>query len=527
MPKIIDPDSIAQTTDIVFDTSARTIQVLSTGAISATGASRDNGITMQCLYSFSKEEWRTDTTLIKFPFPLISITAESFELVNGWDFLDDSSRELVRDAGWALKDAGGVSLEEYMNVATLGNFDNSGTDQAYYLQVTGGTPTDTVTAGEVNQPVKIFGDATHGNFDYRDLFIMYLREQGKLYGQYDLLTEQGLSAVTYQKYALPLSNGTDLKITVADTGIDSDSNGTADVAPYDDMNITYLSGNNFYTTDQGTYAVDDVVQDGAGRWYICTGAGTTDATDYADLGTMAGAGTATFIAYSGERLIGSTYYAYRVIVDANVDNTGENPTAEQIYEFVQFSLRQTLDIDAGAGTERGDIADDLLAFVGDTLITKEGVYVDDFNASDTNRITLTDVSGSANTFPFVAAGVIFFNDNLQNDTNAVYRIFFTNDDAGDDAGDDYATTGAITIQDNSSVDIEGNVSAQPSVSFDFDYDGNIQRGAASAGTDAPYTAVAIGLDTAQYVITTGTIARSTSNSVNFVSSLERNYLNPA
>jgi hypothetical protein len=60
----------------------------------------------------------------------------------------------------------------------------------------------------------------------------------------------------------------------------------------------------------------------------------------------------------------------------------------------------------------------------------------------------------------------------------------------------------------------------------FDYDGNIQRGAGSAGTDAPITVVAQGLSNAQYVKATGTIARSTANSISLVSSLERNYSNP-
>jgi hypothetical protein len=39
--------------------------------------------------------------------------------------------------------------------------------------------------------------------------------------------------------------------------------------------------------------------------------------------------------------------------------------------------------------------------------------------------------------------------------------------------------------------IFGTVSAQPSIGFDYDYDGNIQRGGSSAGTNAPFTAVAL------------------------------------
>ncbi len=44
--------------------------------------------------------------------------------------------------------------------------------------------------------------------------------------------------------------------------------------------------------------------------------------------------------------------------------------------------------------------------------------------------------------------------------------------------------------------------------------------------DAPVTIIAIGLFTAQFVITTGTLARSKSNEFTLVSALERNYANP-
>ena len=60
----------------------------------------------------------------------------------------------------------------------------------------------------------------------------------------------------------------------------------------------------------------------------------------------------------------------------------------------------------------------------------------------------------------------------------------------------------------------------------FDYDGNVQGGR-TAGTDAAITAVAIGLSTGQYVSATGTIARSTANSISLVAALERNYENAA
>ena len=63
------------------------------------------------------------------------------------------------------------------------------------------------------------------------------------------------------------------------------------------------------------------------------------------------------------------------------------------------------------------------------------------------------------------------------------------------------------------------------MAFNFDYDGNVQGGRAAA-TNADVTIVAIGLNTAQYVVATGTITRATGLSFGLVSALERNYSNP-
>jgi len=102
MAKIIDPDFINQGTEVIFDPTGKTMQIITGGNISL------DGVTLQALYSFCKEEWKTDNELFKYPFPWIGITAEQFELVNGWDFADTASKELIRDGGWALKDSGGT-----------------------------------------------------------------------------------------------------------------------------------------------------------------------------------------------------------------------------------------------------------------------------------------------------------------------------------------------------------------------------------------------------------------------------------
>jgi hypothetical protein len=229
----------------------------------------------------------------------------------------------------------------------------------------------------------------------------------------------------------------------------------------------------------------------------------------------------TYYTSSQQRSIGGINYNFDVIIDGN------QGTAEQIYEFVQFSLRQQVDIDADAsGQKRGEIQSNLLQFIGDTLRTSTGVYIDDFQSNDTNRLEFTDSSGTVRTFPFVAAGNLLFNDNLRNDAAAIYKIFFTNDDAGDNTGRDFGTQFALIIEQNTiGNSLTGSVGGSSSLAFDYDYDNNIQRGNASSGSDVPFTAVALGLTTAQYVVTTGTITRATGQTVNFVAALERNYLN--
>ncbi len=450
MAKIVDPDLLNQSTEITFDTSAKTI------ALAVAGNLSNDGVSIQCLYSFCKEEWKTDATLIKHPFPLKPIDGPSgtqFDLIGDWSWLNTTTTGLIRDGGWALKDSGGVSQEEWMNVTSLGSFANPGSDQAYYTQGDISSPTDITLTGEVNQAVQVYGDASHGDIDYRGDFIIYLREEGRTYDQYDLITAQNISALTYKKYAMPLSNGSDIKVTHTDAQVA--------LAPYTNVDLTY--------------------------------------------------GTAS-------RNVGGSNYDFDVVIE------GDNKTLEQIYEKVMYQQRQTGDIDEGGGTVRGDTSDKLMYFVGDVLYVQG--YVDSILAADSNRIVFVDDSSTERVNPYAAAGSLNFNAALQNDADAIYRLFFTNDDAGSDAGYDFGTDNAILVKNDSAADISGDVSSAASISFSYDYDGNVQRGAGSAGTDVPVTLVGIGLTGGQYVVATGTITRSKANSFSLVSNDELTYENP-
>ena len=451
MAVIIDPDSLTQGTEVTINAVAKTIKLNIAGNLST------DGVTLQCLYSFIKEEWKNDAALIKYPFPFIAITEEKFEVVNGWDFADVDTRNLIRTGGWTLRNVAGDMLEMFAGIITLGSV--GAADQVYYQQVAAGDPTSIVLAGSVNQAVKIYGDATHGAFDYRAYFKIFVREYQKTYAM-SQISDIGVTDMTSQVYRFPLANAADLKITHADAVMTT--------APYTNMDITW-------------FATPQV------------------------------------------RSVGGVNHNFNVIID------GGNGTAEQIYEFVQFALRQADDIDAGTGTKTGKVAEPLLKFVGDNLnsllTTDGGVYIDNFQTADTNRLFFVDNAGVTVSFPYVAAISIQFGENLIADPNAIFYVFFTNDDAGDNTGRDFGTANAIVVKDDAGANMTGTVAGAEFKQFSFDYDGNVQRGAASAGLDAPITVVAIGLSTAQYVKATGTLSRSTSNTVSLVPGLERNYKN--
>ena len=526
MALITDPDQLNQGTEVTYDTSGLTIALALAGNLS------EDGVTGQCLYSFSKEEWLNDANLIKFTFPMLAITPEQFEFgSNGskfsdWKPLNDATRKLVRTAGWREYDNAGANLREYVGIITLGSIDATSKtvgDKVTYAFASDSGVTQMTYAGPADEAIQTYGDAANGNFDKRsDVLTLYIRIQGKTYDS-ATTTSIGVSTITYKVERFPLSEGPDSNITVTDIEIDANSDGTADVAPYDAMSITYIDHANQGTWAGATvYAANDVVQSATdNRWYI-TAAGGTSAGDDTDLAGGSDTGV-TWVSFTGERQIGTDWYAFGVVVDGN------QGTSTEIYEFVQWSLRQTVDIDAGAGTQVGTLAEDLIDFSGAPILTTlqqsdgDGVVIEDFDANITNDLQFQDdlYTNTVVTFPFVAAGTITFNTNIVNDTDAKYWMFFK-----DANGNQIDTASAIIVDDNSATDITGNVTGATSVSFDFDYDGNVQGGR-PPGTDAIVVIRVMGLNTTQYVEAEFTISRATGLNFPMTGVLERNYLNAA
>jgi hypothetical protein len=583
-----------------------------------------DGVTLKCLYSFLKEQWRLDPNtknLAAFPFPMIPITNESFEFVDGWDLFNDTARYLIRTAGWTVRNTSGNVTQQWAGIIGLGSIEAG--DQLYYQQSSNGSPVNVQLTGQIDQAVQILRDddgdgvfAEGSDFDRTSYFSLFCREESQLYGK-STLTDIGVTTMGSQAYRFPITTAADLKIQKPDSYVAlsasiASASWLAGVATFDTSvshgltNGDYVSitGSNpvgynvrgiASVSDSDTFTVPITSNPGAYisgaivnsiyslvkiRYFSQTysrpvdSAATRSFGIVVDVGTHSGVdgSTSGSILTTAENniLTSNNPFASGTLVihegvDAGTYTIVGNPTsnsvtisgsfsgstnnsftihppndvpasAEEIYTAVQYLLRQNADIDSTGQSVTGKTADQIMYFIGDTLVSGRsaagaqptnpngggsGVIIEGFDANDTNRLAFYDNGNTSRTFPFVATLTINFGANLVADTNAKYWVYFTTLPG---AGNDFGESGAVLVQDHEGNNMNGNVSGQSSITLTFDYDNNVQGGR-TAATDASVTAVAIGLSTGQYVKATGLIERSTSNVISLVAALERNYQN--
>jgi hypothetical protein len=454
MAKIVDPDDINVGTELTINTGAKTFTLNVAGNLVA-----KDGVTVNALWAKFVDLW-TSSTYQPYPFPMNVLDARSGQYqfgvdpggtFNGWKPANDATRQMLRDGGWDEYSGAGVLNRQYVGIVALASGFPAGA-QFYYQRAVGGAPINFTFTDSPNEGIQVFGDASNGNFDNRTYFKLFSREYNYTYDD-AVLGDVGEVGTGAYKVSLPISVGSDLKITAAD--------GSMNAGIYSTIDAEYFGTNQ-------------------------------------------------------NRSIGGTNYPFRIIID----NLTAGATLEQVYTKIQYLLRQSGDIDTGAGTVTGKTANSLCYFVGDTLYTTQGVYIDGVLPADANRIVFLDQNNVQRSNPYSSAGALNFSANL---VGGYFRMYFLNDDAGANAGNDYGTAGAITVNNASAAPITGTISGA-SLAFTYDYDGNAQRGGGSPGVDAPVVVIAGNPGSAKPVVATGTINRSKGVSITLTAETDRAYI---
>jgi hypothetical protein len=221
--------------------------------------------------------------------------------------------------------------------------------------------------------------------------------------------------------------------------------------------------------------------------------------------------TITYYGSDQNRTINGVSAPFRVIIDGN------SATLEQIYTKVQYLLRQNSDIDSGAGTVTGKTASLLLDFLGTTLKTRTGVYIDNIQLADANRIIFTDQNGVERTNSYTSTGTLAF-ASPHVGAGSMYRMIY----ATTPAGDDYGEATAVTVNDASGNPITGTISSS-SIAFTFDYTNNTQGGY-TGGTDRSVKIIAVRPGYSVPTVIDGTINQAKGIVINVTATDELAYV---
>lgn len=461
MAKITSKSLLAVGVEVTIDEPNRIITLNVAGDLVA-----KDGVSWQALYSFFVDLWATPTYQDS-PFPFYAIDALSGQYqvgtdgstYSGWKFSDTDSnatRNMLRDGGWSEFSAAGVLLQQFTGFIGLGSITPASTVQPYYHLGLTDAPTNFPFTDQFNVGVQVFGDATHGNFDKRTYAKTFVREYGKKFKS-SVLADTGATGTGANKQNFLISNEDDLKIQTLLGAVQATGDAAMSSAPYNGITVAY------YTVNQ-------------------------------------------------TRTIAGVSRNFKIII------AGNGGTLEQIYAKVQYLLRQNSDINTGgtAGIKTGKIQDDLLKFVGDTLVTSQSVFIDNVSNADSNRVEFYDDSNTLRTNPYTAAGTMNFNSVLVG-AGSSYRLMYT---APSGAGNDYGEAGAITVNNAAGTPITGTISSS-SIAFDFDYDNDALGG--TAGTEKAVTLIGIRPGSGKFAVANGTLSRSKGISLSLVAETDRVY----
>lgn len=552
MAKITDPDLLGVGTELVLDTSAKTIQLVATGNLVA-----KDGVTLQALYSKLILLWET-ATYNKYPFPMYVIDAKSGQFqfgtdggsFNGWKPLNDATRTYLRDGGWSEYSAAGVLNRQYVGIVSLGSV-NSGA-QLYYQRASADAPADFTFTDAANQGVQVYGDSTNGNFDKRTFFKAFVREYAYKYKD-SVLADTGQTGTGAYTVNMLLSNEADLDVVANDATAGGAS------APWNRISVRYFAsaftkdvdtvgtGRNFgIVIDVGTHSgIDGACSAGGNTLTSAAGGILTTGNPYAggtlkvhggaNKGTynLSGNPSATVATITGtfpsaDSAMDFTIYPANTLTDG----VSGFVTLKQIYTKIQYLLRQNSDIDATAGTVTGKTAGLLANFVGSRLDCGffapsnpngggAGVMIEGIADADVNNVRFYDNAFTQREYPYASAGTLNFNSFLTSGGTGYYRMYFS---ALPGASDDYGESGAITVNNKDGNPIAGTISGG-SISFNFDYSGNSQGGR-TPGTDAAVTLVAGNKGSAKPVVATGLITQSKGITISAIAEQDRAYSNP-
>lgn len=429
--------------------------------------SQQDGIKLEALYAFERQERRKDEVLRQYDYFFKGTFkfGGAYELVNGRKFYDTDTggansltgddRVKIRGSGWIERNVAGAIGRIYYGVASLGNIESL--SQPYYQLSEGGAPVNFAKDGPINEAIQVYGDvAVDTNtttFDTRTYLSNKVRTFGYNYDE-KILADSGVSQMDGYSSGFALGESVHLtsgNYTIADVY-------DTPIAPWSTMTLEEL--------DTPQTETGFTTADGNFTWVLNNPANGTldecvaylDAIAQTDDDINAHAVNVT----NGKRV--GTWYTYNA---------------------------------AGKILPR-------------TNIVSEGLFIEGLVGTDKNRVIFTDDAGATKEYPAYSNVAVSVGANAVADTLSWFHAFFLDGPAAAD----FNTSGALTVQDADGItDIKGNVSASGlrvgnNITFEFDHAGDTIGGTAGTNKDVVFECEGDGGVTAAKTIFTLTDAAS-------------------
>ena len=138
--------------------------------------------TVQNYYSFWIEQWISNSALRNVEFPISTFGGNSFSFDGGYEFTSSSLQYLSRDGFRYFSN--NLVTARYAAILSQGVVAGA---QPEYQQLQNGSVTDAQNTGNVDQVIQIYGDATHGNFDYTNYLKFKVQANGYRQAEADIV----------------------------------------------------------------------------------------------------------------------------------------------------------------------------------------------------------------------------------------------------------------------------------------------------------------------------------------------------
>ena len=457
-----------------------TVEELATVGGAPNELTNADGISMQRLYQFERQERRSDENLRELDVFIEGVFkfGGAYNFVNGRKLSTDNvgggltdDRQKIRGSGFIeyATGGGGNTIVDRIYFGALGTGNVLEASQIYGQNSQDGTTFDLAFAGNANEVIQAFGttangDVDAGNFDSTSFLSLSIRTFGQVHAR-RFASEANVDELSGFLGTFALTESPNAYHAEAGNPLIADVFGGAATGPYDVLTFE-------------TLAAGETLP---GLINTSTSTGAS--------GTFSGV----------------------------IRNPGGASLAEMVALMDALSI-QDANIDSGVGTRNGRETETLYTLDnGGNVVLRPGIYLENVPVADRSRVRYQDDGGVNLVYETTAGGVIAVGGSAANDPNAFYHVFILDGDAAND----YNTLDAITVLDAQNNEIKGLVGGLTEIPWDFAFSTNTQGG---RNPGSPLTVVCIveGNGVATFAKTIHVITESAAQTINCQPGAETN-----